>query len=82
MVLGLGVVAVIPHDPKGVDAARRRRRPIVCQAKATAGGPLLDLATRLHGGGPIVLPPDVEPASGPSWWQRLAPTGVGGALRW
>ncbi len=82
MVLGLGVVAVIPHDPKGVDAARRRRRPIVCQAKATAAGPLLDLATRLHGGGPIVLPPDVEPASGPSWWQRLAPTGVGGALRW
>jgi len=82
MVLGLGVVAVIPHDPKGVDAARRRRRPIVCQAKATAGGPLLDLATRLHGGGPIVLPPDVEPASSPSWWRRVAPTGVGGALRW
>ena len=81
-VLELGVVAVIPHDPKGVDAARRRRRPIVCQAKATAAGPLLDLATRLHGGGTIVLPPDVEPASSPSWWRRVAPTGVGGALRW
>ena len=82
MVLGLGVVAVIPNDPRGVDAARRRRRPIVCQSKATAAGPLLDLATRLHGGGPIVLPPDAEPAGGPSWWRRLAPTGVGGALRW
>jgi len=82
MVLGLGVVAVIPHDSRGVDAARRRRRPIVCQSKATAAGPLLDLATRLHGGGPIVLPPDVEPASSPSWWRRVAPTGVGGALRW
>jgi MinD-like ATPase involved in chromosome partitioning or flagellar assembly len=82
MVLGLGVVAVIPHDSRGVDAARRRRRPIVCQSKATAAGPLLDLATRLHGGGPIVLPPDVEPASSPNWWRRVAPSGVGGALRW
>lgn len=81
-VLGLGVVAVIPHDPTGVDAARRRRRPIVCQSKATAAGPLVDLATRLHGGGPIVLPADVEPAGSISWWRRLAPTVAGGGLRW
>lgn len=82
MVLGLGVVGVIPDDRRGVDAAHRRRRPIVCQSKATAAGPLLDLATRLHGGGPIALAPDVESASSPSWWRRVAPGGVGGALRW
>ena len=40
------------------------------------------VAARLHGGGPIVLPPDAEPASSPNWWRRVAATGVGGALRW
>jgi len=82
MVLGLGVVAVVPNDPKGADAARRGRRPIVAQARALAAGPLLDLASRLHGGGPIGLPPDEEPVSTPGWWRRVALSGVGGALRW
>jgi Flp pilus assembly CpaE family ATPase len=81
MVLGLDVLAVIPSDPRGVEEARRRRRPIVCQRNAKATAPLLDLAARLRGGRPIVLPPDVEPAATTSWWRRLAPAGVGGMLR-
>jgi Flp pilus assembly CpaE family ATPase len=82
VVLGLGVVAVIPFDPAGVAAASRRRRPIVTQSGAKAAAPLLDLAGRLHGGGPIALPPDVEPPVARHWWHRLAPAAVGGVFRW
>jgi Mrp family chromosome partitioning ATPase len=83
VVLGLGVVAVIPFDPKGVHGANRRRRPIVCQRGARAAARLLDLAARIDGGGPIVLPPDVEPAATTSaWWRRLDPNRMGGLLRW
>jgi Flp pilus assembly CpaE family ATPase len=82
-VLGLGVVAVVPFDAKGISGAGRRRRPIVCQRDAKAGAPLLGLAGRLFGDGPVVLPPDVEPTAPPRWWRRLPlSAGVGGVLRW
>jgi Flp pilus assembly CpaE family ATPase len=82
VVLGLGVAAVVPFDPQGVSSATSRQRPIVCQRDARAAPPLLDLAGRLTGGGPVLLAPDVEPLNTTAWWQRLTPTGVGGLLRW
>jgi Flp pilus assembly CpaE family ATPase len=82
-VLGLGVVAVVPFDRKGISGAGRRRRPIVCQRGAKAAAPLLGLAGHVVGGGPVVLPPDVEPTEGAHWWRRLPlSAGVGGLLRW
>jgi Flp pilus assembly CpaE family ATPase len=82
-VLGLGVVAVVPFDPKGFSGACRRRRPIVCQRGARAAAPLLGLAGRLVGGGPVVLPPDEEPTEPQRWWRRLPLSAeVGGLLRW
>jgi len=81
-VLGLGVVAVVPFDPKGISGAGRRRRPIVCQRNAKAAAPLLGLAGRLVGGGTVVLPPDAEPPKPRRWWRRLpVSAGVGGLLR-
>ena len=82
-VLGLGVVAVVPFDPKGISGAGRCRRPIVCRPGAKAAAPLLGLAGHLVGGGPVVLPPDAEPTAAPHWWRRLPlSAGVGGLLRW
>jgi Flp pilus assembly CpaE family ATPase len=81
-VLGLGVVAVVPFDPKGTSSAGRRRRPVVCQRGAKAAAPLLGLARGLAGGGTVVLPPDAEPTAPRRWWRRLPlSAGVGGLLR-
>lgn len=78
--LGAPVAAVLPADARGVAAARARHRPVVCQPGCRLAGPLLDLAGRLQGGGPLALAPDPEPAERRTWWRRLA-VGLAGAVR-
>jgi len=69
--LGLDTLAEIPFDARGVRLAARHRRPLVCEPRAVAAGPLLELAVRLGGGTPIPLPPDPESDSPRPWWRRL-----------
>lgn len=69
--LRVPIAAVIPVDVRGVATARARHRPIVCQPGCRASKPLLELAGRLAGGGPLTLPVDEVP-SHRQWWRRLA----------
>jgi hypothetical protein len=65
------VGAVLPFDARGVAAARARHRPVVCQPGCKLAAPLLELAGRLAGGGPVVLPPDEIDHPRRPWWRRL-----------
>lgn len=76
--LGVGIAASVPFDPRGVGRARARHRPVVCQPGARAAAPLLALAGRLAGGGPVEVPTDPLPGVPLPWWRRLAMTAVGG----
>jgi len=70
--LGAPVVASLPFDPRHVASARAHHRPVVCEPGCRLAAPLLGLATRLAGGGPIRVPVDpVRPSMAP-WWRRLA----------
>src|SRR5712692_10242456 len=69
--LGLDTLAQIPFDARGVRLAARHRRPLVCEPRAVAAGPLLELAVRLGGGTPIPLPPNPWSDSPRPWWRRL-----------
>jgi hypothetical protein len=44
-----------------VAAARARNRPNVCEPGCRAAKPVLELARRLVGGEPLVVPPDTLP---------------------
>jgi Flp pilus assembly CpaE family ATPase len=78
--LGAPVVASLPFDPHHLAAARVRNRPVVTEPGARLSEPLLALATRLAGGGPIRLPSSPPPKSLVPWWRRLA-VGATGVFR-
>ena len=67
------VVAVLPFDADHVAAARASHRPVVCEPGCRLSAPLLGLASRLAGGGPIRVPVGSRLGK-PStpWWRRLA----------
>jgi hypothetical protein len=78
--LGAPVVASLPFDPHHLAAARVHNRPVVTEPGARLSEPLLALATRLAGGGPIRLPSSPPPRSLVPWWRRL-PVGATGVFR-
>jgi hypothetical protein len=71
-VLKAPVVASLPFDARHLAAARVRNRPIVTEPGSPMSEPLLALASRLAGGGPIRLPSSPRPTSLSPWWRRLA----------
>ena len=64
------VVAVLPFDAQHVAAARAHHRPVVCEPGCRVSEPLLGLASRLAGGGPMRVPVS-SPGRGLPWWRRL-----------
>jgi len=66
------VVAVLPYDAEHVAAARARHRPVVCEPGCRLSAPLLGLASRLAGGGPIRVPVGSPASRSLPWWRRLA----------
>jgi MinD-like ATPase involved in chromosome partitioning or flagellar assembly len=66
------VVAVLPFDAGHVAAARAAHRPLVCEPGCRLSAPLLGLASRLAGGGPIRVPVSSASDRGLPWWRRLA----------
>jgi hypothetical protein len=66
------VVAVLPFDARHVAAARAHHHPVVCEPGCRLSGPLLGLASRLTGGGPIRVPVSSPSGRGLPWWRRLA----------
>jgi Mrp family chromosome partitioning ATPase len=67
------VVAVLPFDARHVAAARAHHHPVVCEPGCRLSAPLLGLASRLAGGGPIRVPTSNPSIRGPlPWWRRLA----------
>jgi Flp pilus assembly CpaE family ATPase len=78
--LAAPVVAVLPFDARRLATARARERPIVCEPGSKLAEPLLDLAARFVGGGPLSVRVDEVATPPPAWWHRLA-VAVTGAIR-
>ncbi|MEP7022123.1 MAG: hypothetical protein ABI808_15885 [Pseudonocardiales bacterium] len=78
--LGAPVVASLPFDPGHLAAARAQHRPVLLEPGARLSEPLLALASRLAGGGPIRLPVSPKPTAVSPWWRRL-PLGATAAFR-
>jgi hypothetical protein len=70
--LGAPVVASFPFDPIHMAAARAHHRPVLLEPGSRLEKPLLALASRLAGGGPIRLPASPRPSTLTPWWRRLA----------
>jgi hypothetical protein len=66
------VVAVLPFDAEHMTAARAQHRPAVCEPGCRLSAPLLGLASRLAGGGPIRVPVASPTNQKLPWWRRLA----------
>jgi MinD-like ATPase involved in chromosome partitioning or flagellar assembly len=78
--LNLPTAAVVPYDHRGVQRALAAQRPLVLDNRSRAGGTLIDLAGRVHGG-EVLLPPEPTEPRGtrvrlrvPALGWRRAPT--------
>jgi Mrp family chromosome partitioning ATPase len=75
--LGAPVVASLPFDPHHMAAARAHHRPVVLEPGSRVEKPLLALASRLAGGGPIRLPASPRTSALSPWWRRLTLAATG-----
>ncbi len=64
--LGRSLAALVPYDHAGVERAKQARHSVVLDGRSPAGRGLLELASRIHGGG-IALPPE----AGGGRWRRF-----------